>query len=257
MEFVIVPIFALGASLLTFFSGFGLGTLLMPVLAIFFPLPEAILLTAMVHLLNNLFKLALVARNINKNILLSFGLFAVFGSWLGSSLLSNWAPHIVFHSYSIAGFKAEITALKIAIALLMVLFTLFDILPALKNFEFKKDYVVLGGLLSGFFGGLTGHQGALRSAFLVRFSLPKEVFIATGTAIACCIDVIRVPVYLMNSDLIFTQSQLVLLMITTLAAFSGAFWGNKLLKKTTMNGVKNAVTLLIFSIAILLLAGIL
>lgn len=257
MEFIIVPLFALGASLLTFFSGFGLGTLLMPVLAIFFPLPDAILLTAIVHLLNNLFKLALVAKNIDKNILIAFGFFAIIGSWLGSSLLTNWAPEITLHTYYLGGFRAEIKGLKIGIAILMIVFTLFDILPALKKIEFKKDYVMLGGLVSGFFGGLTGHQGALRSAFLVRFALPKEIFIATGTAIACCIDLIRVPVYLMNSELIFSESQVILLSITTLAAFSGAFWGNKLLQKTTMEVVKKAVTLLIFSIAILLAAGIL
>jgi uncharacterized protein len=257
MEYFIVPLFALLASLLTFFSGFGLGTLLMPILAIFFPIQEAILLTAIVHLLNNIFKLALVAKNIDRSLLLSFGLFAMLGAWLGSSVLAKWIPHQILYQYNLGNIHAEITVLKIAIAGLMVFFTLFDIVPSLKKIEFKKDFVVLGGLISGFFGGLTGHQGALRSAFLVRFSLPKEVFIATGTAIACCIDVIRVPVYLLNSELLFTKSQLLLLGITTLAAFSGAFWGNKLLKKTTMNGVKNAVSLLLFAIALLIGIGLL
>jgi uncharacterized membrane protein YfcA len=216
----------------------------MPVLAVFFSIPEAILLTAIVHLLNNIFKLALVAKNINRNILLSFGLSAMLGSWIGSQILAHWAPNQILLQYSFGGISAEITTLKIGIALLMIFFTLFDIVPALKN-------------ISGFFGGLTGHQGALRSAFLVRFSLAKEVFIATGTAIACCIDFIRVPVYLLNSELLFSEEQIILLGITTLAAFSGAFWGSKLLQKTTMKGVKNAVTILLFSIALLLGAGIL
>lgn len=257
MEFLIVPLFALLASLLTFFSGFGLGTLLMPVLAIFFSIPEAILLTAVVHLLNNIFKLALVAKNINRSILFSFGLSAMLGSWIGSQLLAHWAPNQLLMQYSLGGINAEITTLKIGIALLMIFFTLFDIVPALKNIEFKKEYILPGGFISGFFGGLTGHQGALRSAFLVRFSLAKEVFIATGTAIACCIDFIRVPVYLLNADLLFSEQQILLLGVTTLAAFSGAFWGSKLLQKTTMKGVKNAVTILLFSIALLLGAGIL
>jgi acyl-CoA reductase-like NAD-dependent aldehyde dehydrogenase len=41
-------------------------------------------------------------------------------------------------------------------------------------------YLPVGGLLSGFFGGLSGHQGALRSVFLLRAGLTKESFIATG-----------------------------------------------------------------------------
>ena len=60
MEYIVVCLAALLASALTLFSGFGLGTLLMPVVAIFFPLNLAIAITAIVHLLNNLFKFALV-----------------------------------------------------------------------------------------------------------------------------------------------------------------------------------------------------
>ena len=33
---------------------------------------------------------------------------------------------------------------------------------------------------SGFFGGLSGMQGALRSAFLARAGLSKEAFVASG-----------------------------------------------------------------------------
>ena len=46
--------FALLASGLTFFSGFGLGTLLLPAFAPFFPVDRAIALTAAVHFLNGL-----------------------------------------------------------------------------------------------------------------------------------------------------------------------------------------------------------
>lgn len=46
---------------------------------------------------------------------------------------------------------------------------------------FPPHWLPLGGLLSGFFGGLSGNQGALRSAFLLKAGLSKEAFIATGT----------------------------------------------------------------------------
>ena len=119
MEFFIVPLFALGASLLTFFSGFGLGTLLMPILAIFFPLPVAIMLTAIVHLLNNLFKLALVAKNIDRNILFSFGIPALLGAWFGSMVLVKWASDKTLFQYELAGTQHEITLLKLPLRVLM------------------------------------------------------------------------------------------------------------------------------------------
>ena len=59
MELFVIAAVALIASLLTFFSGFGLGTILTPVLVIFFPVEIAIALTGIVHLLNNFFKIAI------------------------------------------------------------------------------------------------------------------------------------------------------------------------------------------------------
>ena len=44
------------------YSGFGLGTLLMPVFALFFPVPVAVASTAVVHLASNLFRLAFTGR---------------------------------------------------------------------------------------------------------------------------------------------------------------------------------------------------
>ena len=47
---------------LTLLAGFGLGTLLLPAFAIFFPAEIAVAMVAVVHALNNLFKLALLGR---------------------------------------------------------------------------------------------------------------------------------------------------------------------------------------------------
>ena len=53
MEIFIVAIVALLASALTLFSRFGLGMLLMPVVAIYFPVEIAIAIAAMVYFANN------------------------------------------------------------------------------------------------------------------------------------------------------------------------------------------------------------
>jgi hypothetical protein len=89
LEYVIVCIAALLASGLTLFSGFGLGTLLMPVVAILSPLEIAIAITAVVHFTHNLFKLALMGHHADRSILLKFGIPAVIAAFIGAALL-NW-----------------------------------------------------------------------------------------------------------------------------------------------------------------------
>jgi uncharacterized membrane protein YfcA len=70
MEILLISIVAFFVAILTFFSGFGLGTLLTPVMMLFFPVEVAIALTGMVHFSNNIFKLVLVGKKVNKEVLL-------------------------------------------------------------------------------------------------------------------------------------------------------------------------------------------
>ena len=77
MEYAVIALVACGVSALTFFAGFGLGTLLLPAFAFFFPLPVAIALTAVVHFLNGLCKLVLVGRRASLWVVLRFGLPAM------------------------------------------------------------------------------------------------------------------------------------------------------------------------------------
>ena len=91
MEFLLIGATALIASLLTFFSGFGLGTLLMPVFALFFDVEIAIALTGIVHLLNNIFKIALIGKKTNWRIVLKFGIPGFFGALAGAAILLNFS----------------------------------------------------------------------------------------------------------------------------------------------------------------------
>ena len=91
MDYFVVCLVALLASSLTFFSGFGLGTLLLPAFAFFFPIDIAIALTAIVHLLNNIFKLYLVGRHADKKVVLRFGIPAILAAFVGAWLLLQLA----------------------------------------------------------------------------------------------------------------------------------------------------------------------
>lgn len=256
MEFVVIPIVALFTSLLTFFSGFGLGTILLPAFAIFFPVNIAVALTAIVHLLNNIFKFALVSKHTNKSVILRFGFIAVIASFLGAQLLSRLVDLRPLLSYHLFGNSFDIMPINFIIAVIIMFFALWEVLPRLKGVSFSQRYLPLGGLLSGFFGGLSGIQGPLRSAFLVRSGLPAEAYIATNAAIAIMVDISRIPVYFANFSLVGSTSNVILVATATAAAFVGALLGYFWLKNVTMKIIQILVSIMLFAIALGLGSGL-
>jgi uncharacterized membrane protein YfcA len=257
MEILIPCLVALLASILTFFSGFGLGTLLLPAFAFFVPVHDAILLTALVHMLNNLFKLILIGKHVAFDLALKFSLFTIPASFLGSFALDYLEEINPIYAYTLGSELHEITSVKVLIGLLMLVFAGFEVIPRWKAFQFPTKLLPVGAILSGFFGGLSGHQGALRSAFLVRAGLSKEAFIATGIVIALVIDATRIPYYLYSFGQSSANSQTLLWFLPTLCAFAGAYTGSKLLKKVQIGFVQTTVAILLLVIALLLIFGIL
>lgn len=256
MEYIIICSAALITSGLTLFSGFGLGTLLLPVFALFFPIDLAIALTAIVHFLNNLFKLYLLGKHANKSVVLKFGLPAIVSALIGAQALIWLSDFNPLTTYSLFSQEFIISPVKLIISLLMIIFALFEIVPRFESWSVEKKYLPIGGILSGFFGGISGHQGALRSAFLVRCELSKESFIATGVMIACLVDVSRLSIYTSHFSSEGLSTNLYLLIAATLSAFLGAFIGNKLIKKITMKGIQIIVSIMLFGIAIGLGSGL-
>ena len=256
MEYLVICLAALIASGLTLFSGFGLGTLLMPVFALFFPVDVAVALTAIVHFLNNLFKLALLGRHADKTVVVKFGVPAVVTAFLGAGLLLLLSGLDPLFAYRLFGHEMQVLPVKAVIAVLMILFALIELTPKLEKISFDGRYLPLGGALSGFFGGLSGNQGALRSAFLVRSGLSKESFIATGVVIACLVDMTRISVYASHFSMAGNLENAPLLIAATGSAFLGAFIGNRLMKKVTMRSVQALVAVMLFGIAVGLGLGI-
>jgi uncharacterized protein len=254
--YLIICSVAFLVSILTFFSGFGLGTLLTPAFWLFFPVDVSIALTGIVHFFNNLFKLGLVGRHANRDVLLRFGIPAVAAALVGSWLLLEISDIPVLHRYQLGGHTFEITLLKVLIACLLIAFSLFDIIPALKRIQFGREKLPLGGILSGFFGGLSGHQGALRSAFLIRAGLSKEAFVGTGIVVSCFIDFTRLGVYSARIQAFDISAHAELLFAATFSAIVGAYIGNKLLKKVTITFIQYAVAALLFLVSLALGTGV-
>jgi uncharacterized membrane protein YfcA len=256
LEYVLVCAVALVASGLTFFSGFGLGTLLLPAFAVFFPLTSAVAMTAVVHLLNNVFKLLLVGQHADKDTVIRFGVPAVVASFAGAMTLVRLSGLEPLAVYQFAGRTCHITPIRLVIAVLMALFALMEMGPAQKRIRFARRYLPLGGLLSGFFGGLSGHQGALRSAFLIKCGLAKTAFIASGVAISCFVDVVRIGVYGANYDFLALGNRIGMVTAAVLAAFAGAFVGSRILTKISMRVVQGIVAVMLLAVSVGLGAGI-
>lgn len=256
MEIALISAVAFITAMLTFFSGFGLGTILTPVFMIYFPVDLAIALTGIVHFLNNLFKLALVGKGANKNVLVRFGIPAIIASFAGAWILVHITEIQPLFSYEIFGKHIQVFPAKFIVSILLLLFALLDLFPILSKLQFETKHMALGGLLSGFFGGLSGNQGALRSAFLIRSGLSKESFVATTVVLSCFVDFTRLSVYASRISLTDVNSNLTVLVCASLAAFSGAFIGNRLLKKVTIKFVQTTVAIMLILLSLALGAGL-
>ncbi len=256
MEIVIISFVAFIVAILTFFSGFGLGTILTPVFMIFFPVELAIALTGIVHFLNNIFKIILVGKNADKKVLLKFGIPAVIAAFFGAWLLLHIPDIKPLYSYRLFDSTFQIYPVKFIISILLIIFASMDLIPYFKNLQFGKEKLALGGALSGFFGGLSGNQGALRSAFLIKAGLTKETFIGTAVVVSTFVDFTRLSVYASRFTKSGLTDNLTLVISATLSAIIGAYIGNKLLKKVTLKFLQTIVAILLILISIALGAGL-
>jgi uncharacterized protein len=261
MEYIIVTAAALIVAALTLFSGFGLGTLLLPVFVIFFPVEIAVAATAIVHLANNIFKGVLMGKHADLRILLAFAVPAVIAAFPGALLLTALSGMEPWWKWSAGDRIYEIVPVNFIVAILMVLFALAELLPYFETMKIGRKWLPLGGVLSGFFGGISGHQGALRSAFLAKAGLTREAFIGTSVMTAIMVDITRLLVYGVaffssKTDLFSEPRMKGVLISGTLAAFAGSYIGTRLVKKITMRNIQVIIGIMLLLLAIALGFGI-
>ena len=228
----------------------------MPAFALFFPVEVAVGATAVVHFANNVFKLGLVGRQVDWKIAVRFGVPAVIAAMIGAALLVYLVQLPTVGEYSIGSRNYSINAGKLVVAMMLAGFAVLDLVPKFQNLQIDPRYLPVGGILSGFFGGLSGHQGALRSAFMIRLGLSKEAFIGTGVVIACAIDVTRLSLYAQRIGTAGAALNWSLVGWACIAAFLGAYAGSKLIKKVTIEAVQRLVAVMLLTIAVLLGGGI-
>ena len=259
MDFIIIGLVAFLASGLTLYSGFGLGTVLLPAFALFFPTPVAVAATGVVHLLAGLFKGALLWRQADWRTVLRFGLPAIPAAIAGAWLLGRLGAGDVLYLWSLDGRQFGPTPAALVVGAMMIVLGLLELQPWFQRLAAPPEAAPLGGLATGFIGGLTGQQGALRSMFLLRFGLDPARFIATGVMIAVLIDLSRLPVYAFTVNAAAGEiegRQGWLVGWAVMCAFAGAWVGTRWLKKVTVGFVRAIVAAVMLAIGAAMAAGV-
>lgn len=159
--------------------GFGIGSLLTPVVALRFGADVAVAVVALPHLAGGLLRGWQLRRGIDRAIVTRFGLLSALGGLLGALFFASFAPSVLTR----------------VLGALLVMTALAGITGWTQRCAPRGPVVWALGALSGFFGGVVGNQGGLRAAALSAFGLAPAVFVATSTVIGVMIDAVRVPVY--------------------------------------------------------------
>jgi uncharacterized membrane protein YfcA len=161
-------------------AGFGIGSLLTPLLALDVGTKTAVAAVSIPHLIGTSIRFWRLRKHVDRKVLWRFGLTSAAGGLTGA-LLHAWASS---------------RALAMVFGGLLVFAGGSQISGYAQRWRFHGSVAWIAGAASGFFGGLVGNQGGIRSAAMLGFDLRKDQFVATATAIALMVDAARMPVYM-------------------------------------------------------------
>ena len=216
------------AAALTVPAGFGLSTMLTPVVLLMMGPHEAVAVVAVVHGAHNAGKFVTLRESVDLSAFRHYGVWLVAGSIIGA-LLQNQVPQ---------------DPLLAVIGVFLVLLPILTLSESWTGYRIPEANDRVGGFGSGFMGGLSGHQGALRAMFLTRRLSDKMTYAATASVLALCVDLSRIPVYLFfRPDEIVEHLQLtaILVVAALLGVRVGKRWletmKSELIRKIVMSGI--------------------
>ena len=229
-ELLLVAIGSFLAAALTVPAGFGLSTILTPLVLLLMGPHEAVAVVAVVHGAHNAGKFAALRESVDFEAFRRYGVWLVLGAILGAAL-QNEVP------------QKPLLAL---IGAFLVSLPLLSMSEGWTGYRIPEANDSLGGFGSGFMGGLTGHQGALRAMFLTRRLPDKMAYAATASVLALCVDLSRVPVYLLfRYDEMSQHAALTLVLVISalIGVRVGKTWLERLKSEWIHRGVMGGIVL--------------
>ncbi|MEY3049283.1 MAG: hypothetical protein RL365_1321 [Bacteroidota bacterium] len=217
----------------------------------YYPPELAIALTGFVHFVNSALKSAL-NRSVNWKIVLVFGLPSLLAAVIGSvflTMLSN--KTLILFDLTETLLTKPVSLLTFIIGFLMMSFSILELTLKGKSTALP---LWLGGAISGFMGGLSGHQGALRSLFLINRVGKVSAFVSTAAFIGLMTDVSRNSIYLVSLN--WANVDVPQLVLTLIAAAAGVIIGTRLLKKITFGFIQTVVSIGLFLLGSATITGL-
>ena len=219
-------------------SGFGIGSLLTPLLAAHFGTKTAVAAVSIPHVVGTAVRFAKLRAHVDGRAIRRFGVTSAAGGLLGALINA----------------RVKAPVLSVVLGVLLVFAGLSGLLGLAERMRLGRRTAWIAGMLSGLFGGLVGNQGGIRSAALMGFDLPKEAFVATATAVALVVDGARLPVYL------WTEWRTLLeLRREILAAVAGVVFGTvagvRVLRRIPERVFRPSVSILITALGVYMLLG--
>lgn len=215
-------------------TGFGLSTIMTPVLLFFYPFEYVLIFIGFLHLFQSLWKTLLFCKSLNWKLILFFGLPEIITSFIGAFLVVTLPKNIITSFLGI----------------LLTVYAIFLLINPKLQFKASKNNAILSGVIEGLLAGLIGIRGALRSAFLISFDLSKFSYIGTSGAISVMGDTTRVITYLSKGLEFSTYLLVITLLICIPVAFLGTRLGKFIVDLISENLFRKIVAIF------LLLAGI-
>ena len=208
-------------------AGFGAATILTPIAAYFMDIKTAIALVACFHLFGNVSRLVFFGRHLHWPTWAKFGLAGIACSFLGARLSARWPA----------------AALTLALGVFLLLYVALSLAAAERTrLPATPATLMLGGAGSGLIAGLIGTGGAIRSACLLAFGLPKEAYLGTSAALALVVDATRLPVYVSQHLL---DGMLAGILSLVGVAFAGSWLGQRLVRRVSALAFQRFVLLML------------
>ena len=228
-EIIYIALLTLLASTIGTLAGFGISTIMVPVLLIIFPLPQTLLLVGVIHWFNDVWKIILFREGIRWKLFLAFGLPGILTSFIGSSLSLRISREI----------------LSRALGVFLIAYVLFIIFNRTFKLSQKLSVAISGGALTGFFAGIFGIGGEINAVALSTFNLKKAVYVATAGAISFMIDSTRIATYI-RGGIGLEPAILAGFLIFIPLSLIGAMIGKRGIEKIPQEKFRNFVAVFIF-----------
>lgn len=231
---VIVAVAAVVAGAIASLAGFGIGSIMTPLLMLHLDAKIAVAAVSIPHLIATAIRFWMLRASLDRNVLLRFGLTSAAGGLLGALL------------HTVVGVKT----LTIFLGIILIITGAVGVLGI--NLRFGRHAAPVAGFFSGILGGMVGNQGGIRSGAMLGFNLSKEAFIATSTAIGLIVDGARMPVYLWSEGAKLMPVH-TLIVLMTAGVVIGTFLGRILLGRIPEPLFKRLVSGLVLLLGVALL----